>query len=92
MFRNSSNWLASGILIIPAVAVLGIVLWAVTLGAFNPLFWLILPSIMFEQLIEGYSQSLSDSQLANLTFTLAFWFTVGAGTGWMSSLLRRSPN
>ena len=90
MFRNRPNWLTSGILIIPAVAVLGIVFWAVSLGAFNPLFWLILPSIMFEQLFEAHFRAFSDSQLANLVFAFLFWFVIGAGTGGLSSLVRRT--
>ena len=90
MFRNVPNWLASGLLILPVVAVLGILLWAITLGAFSPLFWLILPAILFETLVETSFRAMSDSRALNFLFAVLFWFVVGAGTGWLSALLRRS--
>ena len=73
----------------PVVAALGLVLFAITLGEFNPLFWLVLPAIMFETLVEARFPVLADSYAANLIFALGFWFAIGAATGLLSTFARR---
>ncbi len=89
MLKNSPDWLISGVSILPAVAALGLVLFAVTLGGFNPLFWLVLPAIMFETLFELRFPVLADSYAGNLIFAVGFWFTIGAATGMLGTLVRR---
>jgi len=89
MLKDSPDWLVSGVAIVPAVAVVGLLLFAITLGGFNPLFWLVLPAIMFETLVEARFPVLADSYAANLIFALGFWFAIGAATGLLSSVARR---
>jgi len=89
MLKRSPDWLVSGVSILPAVAVLGLVLSAITLGGINPLFWLVLPAIMFETLVETRFPVLADSYAANLIFALGFWFAIGAATGLLNAFIRR---
>lgn len=89
MLKRSPDWLVSGVAIVPVVAVLGLVLFALTLGGFNPLFWLVLPAIMFETLVEVRFPALADSYAANLIFAFLFWFAIGAATGLLNTVLRR---
>ena len=89
MLKNSPDWLVSGFTIVPAVAVICLVLFTVTLGGINPLFWLVLPAILFETLVEARFPVLADSYAANLAFALLFWFAIGAATGLLNSFARR---
>lgn len=76
--RSLPGWLLSGALIIPVVAVFSVVVGLVTSGRISYLFWLVVPSIVFEEAVEGWGYALSNSMLANFVFALVFWFVIGA--------------
>lgn len=88
-FKKLPNWILSGIIIFPVLIVLGIIFFALTLGKFNVLFWLIIPSAIFEELFETCCYVFSNNQIANLLFALIFWFTIGATVGWISGKLKK---
>lgn len=79
--QKTPTWILSGIMIFPVIIILGLILWVITWGAFNALFWLIIPSIIFEELFETCCYVFSNSQIANLIFALIFWFVIGGLTG-----------
>ena len=72
-------WAHTGIMIFPLVAVLSLILnWMFGTGS---LLWVIIPSIIFEQVFEKCCSSFSNNQLINSLFVLVFWFGVGALIG-----------
>ena len=73
-------------MIFPVIILIGVVLGIITLGAFNPLFWLVLPSIVFEQLFEQCCTVMSDNMIANAAFALLFWFLIGSTTQKFSAM------
>ncbi len=81
--RKFSVWFLSGICIFPVLITSGIALNLITQGKVNLLFWMIKPSIIFEELLETHYAGFSDSKIANLVFILIFWFTIGALSGWI---------
>jgi len=46
------NPLLFGIIVFPVIIIFNIILFILTLGKINILFWLIIPSIIFEELFE----------------------------------------
>ncbi len=78
------NPLLFGIIVFPVIIILNIILFILTLGKINILFWLIIPSIIFEELFEKKYYVFSDNQIANIVFVLIFWFIVGASLGWIA--------
>ena len=89
-FKKLPNWILSGIIIFPTLIVLGIIFFALTFGKFNILFWLIIPSVIFEELFKACCYAFSNSQIANLLFALILWFIIGATVGWVSGKLKNS--
>ena len=88
ILRKLPTWFISAVIILPVVALIGIALNIIITGQINLLFWIILPSILFEQLFETSFYAFSNSQLANLLFVLLFWSTLGALTGLIVTKLR----
>ena len=88
ILRKLPTWFISEVIILPVVAFIGIALNVISAGQINFLFWIILPSILFEQLFETSFYAFSNSQLANLLFVLLFWSTLGALTGLIVTKLR----
>ena len=82
------SWIISAIIIVPIVAFLGIVMYTLSAGQVNFLFWIILPSILFEQLFETSFYAFSNSYLANFLFVLLFWTSIGALVGWITNKIR----
>lgn len=82
------SWLISALITVPIVALIGIILYAVSAGQINFLFWIILPSILFEQLFETNLYAFSNSYIANLVFVILFWTSIGALVGWITSMIR----
>ena len=72
-------WAHIGIMIFPLVAVLSLILkW---IFGTNPLLWMIIPSVIFEQVFERCCYSFSNNQFFGIIFVLGFWFFVGALIG-----------
>ncbi|MDX2443362.1 MAG: hypothetical protein QNK30_06135 [Bacteroidales bacterium] len=86
------SWLISALITVPIVALLGVVFYVLSTGQINFLFWIILPSILFEQLFETSFYAFSNSQLANLIFVLLFWSSIGALVGWITAMIRRQSS
>lgn len=82
------SWLISALITVPIVTLIGIILYAVSAGQINFLFWIILPSILFEQLFETNLYAFSNSYIANLVFVILFWTSIGALVGWITSMIR----
>ncbi|MBU0466064.1 MAG: hypothetical protein KJ718_03585 [Nanoarchaeota archaeon] len=72
------SWLNFGILIFPIVIIISLII-----GLFggNYLVWMILPSIVFEELFEGCCYAFSNSEIVSFIFSLVFWFVVGVLIG-----------
>ena len=88
-FKKFPDWILSGIIIFPVLIVLGIILFVLTLGKINILFWLVIPSVAFEQIFETFCYKSSNRTLANLLFAFFFWFIIGATEGWISGKLKK---
>lgn len=82
------TWFISAVIILPVIALIGIALNIISTGQINFLFWIILPSILFEQVFETSFYAFSNSQLANLIFVLMFWSFLGALLGWITGKIR----
>lgn len=87
--KNIPHWLLSGIIIFPVLIVFGVTAYVLTLGKFNALFWLIIPSVIFEDLFETCCYFFSNSQLANLLFVLIFWSVIGATACSITSRIKK---
>lgn len=79
--RVLPSWVVSGIAIFPVLMVVGLLVGVATAGRISVLFWLVVPSIVFEETLEASRAALSDDLHANALFALAFWFAIGAGVG-----------
>ena len=88
--KKLPDWLLSGILIFPVLIALGIIVFALTFGKLNALFWVIFPSILFEELFETCCYSFSNNQIANLLFAFIFWFAIGAVLGWLNGIVKKN--
>jgi len=86
-YNKLPKWLLSGIIIFPVLLLSGIFLFALTFGKISILFWLIIPSVIFEELFETCCYVFSNNQIANLFFVLLFWFTIGGLLGWITEKL-----
>ena len=87
-FRKLPIYLLFGVMIFPILIVLGVVLWLITWGGFNMLFWLIIPSVIFEELFETCCYFVADSQILNLVFALIFWFVIGVALSLIGKKLK----
>ena len=74
-------WLISGIAIFPLLTILGLILYVISLGKVSFLFWMIIPSIIFEELFETHFYSLSNNIILNTLFIILFWFSLAAFLG-----------
>jgi len=87
--RVLPSWVVSGIAIFPVLMVVGLLVGVATAGRIGVLFWLVVPSIVFEEALEASLTALSDDLLANALFALAFWFAIGAGVGLLQRAVER---
>jgi hypothetical protein len=85
-------WLISGVMIFPVLIVLGLLFGLCSEGRINTLFWLVIPSIIFEETFEICCQTFSDSMIFNLLFIGIFWFGIGSLTGWLTEKSRNILN
>ena len=90
MYKKIPYWILSGIIIFLVIILAGLILSIMTLGKFNFLFWLILPSILFEDLFENCCYTFSNDQIANLIFAIGFWFIIGSLIGFILCKKKKS--
>jgi len=88
VLRKLPSWFISAVIILPVVALIGIALNIISAGQINLLYWIILPSILFEQVFETSFYAFSNSPLANLLFVFLFWSSTGALVGWLTTWIR----
>ncbi|MBD3252319.1 hypothetical protein GF386_01160 [Candidatus Pacearchaeota archaeon] len=75
-------WFITGTAIFFILLLMSIILLIVNFFIeINYLFWIIIPSIIFEELFETCCYGFSNNILANFVFILIFWFVVGAVIG-----------
>ncbi len=73
-------WLISAILVFPFIFIIGFIIY---ISGGNFFYFMILPSIIFEEVLERYVYDFSNNQLANLGFVIFFWFIIGAVVGFI---------
>ena len=88
-FKKIPYWILSGILIFPLLIFISLVLFIFTQGKVSYLFWLVIPSIIFEELFEAYFYVLSNNQIANLVFAFIFWFSIGSFISWITLKIKK---
>lgn len=81
-------WAITGIIIFPAIIIFGPILGFIVQESAAYFFWLIVPSVIFEELLEKCCPFLADSQIANLVFALIFWFIIGSAVGFIFEKLK----
>lgn len=87
--RQLPLWVRTGVMIFPPLILAGLVLQVVAPASNCLLFWMIIPSIVFEEALEQHFYAASNSQALNLLFIVAFWFAVGALAGLSAGKLHR---
>jgi hypothetical protein len=87
--KKLPSWLISGVIIFSVLIVLGVILFIFTFGKISVLFWLIIPSIFFEEIFETCCYAFSNSYVFNFLFALFFWFTIGAVLGWTTDRIKK---
>lgn len=83
------QWFIWGISIFPLLLILGPILNIISFGKINFLFWMIIPSIIFEELTERNFYNLSNNTILNLIFILIFWFTIDSFLGILFQITKR---
>ena len=83
ILRKTPLWLISGILIFPVLGFTGLMLSWIFSNEDLLLFWMIVPSILFEEIFEAKYSGLADNLTLNLIFILLFWFVIGGLAGFL---------
>ena len=78
--KKVHTWVISGLAIFPVLIVLGGIFYVMSAGKVNFFFWMIIPSIIFEETLESCFYELSNNTFLNLIFVIIFWFSIGAVT------------
>ncbi len=78
-FTKIPGWLKYGILIFPILIISFLILSLIT--SINPLSWMIIPAIIFEEVFESCCYPFSNNYIANLAFLIVFWFAIGSLLG-----------
>lgn len=87
--NKTPNWLLSGVIIFPVLIFFGIILYLLSSGNISLLFWLIIPSIFFEEMLETCCYTLSNNYALNLLFAMLFWFATGTAVGWTTDKIKK---
>jgi ABC-type transporter Mla maintaining outer membrane lipid asymmetry permease subunit MlaE len=87
--KSLPYWLVSGVIIFPVLIVLGLLFGLASGGKINALFWMIIPSIIFEETFETCCRTLSDNLIFNVLFVGIFWFGIGSLTGLLAEGVKK---
>jgi hypothetical protein len=90
--RDLPYWLISGVIIFPILIVLGLLFGLASGGRVNVFYWMIIPSIIFEETFEVCCWTFSDNLIFNILFIGIFWFGIGSLTGLLAERLKRTLN
>lgn len=85
-------WLISGVIIFPVLIVLGLLFALASGGKINALYWMIIPSIIFEETFEVCCRTFSDNLIFNTLFAGIFWFGIGSLTGLLAEKVKNILN
>jgi hypothetical protein len=80
-----------GIFMFPVIIIISLLI-----GIFSIVFnhgpgfflWLVIPSIIFEEIFESWAYDFSNNIIANFSFAVLFWFFIGALGGYFKNWLR----
>jgi hypothetical protein len=86
--KSLPYWLISGVMIFPILIILGLLFCLTTGGKINALYWLVIPSIIFEETFETCCRTFSDNLVFNILFIGIFWFGIGCLTGLLAEKLK----
>lgn len=87
--KNLPHWLVSGIAIFPILIVLGLLFGLASGGKISVLFWMVIPSIIFEETFETCCRIFSDNLIFNVIFIGIFWFVIGSLTSLLSERIKK---
>ncbi|HUV42720.1 MAG TPA: hypothetical protein VMY36_02320 [Patescibacteria group bacterium] len=87
--KNLPYWLVSGVMIFPVLIVLGLLFGLITGGKISILFWMVIPSIIFEEIFETCCRAFSDNFIFNVLFVGIFWFGIGSLTGLLAERIKK---
>jgi len=72
-----SDYLTYGFVIFPIITVYGLLMNYFSDGKINYLFWAVIPSFIYEKILEPLSFILSKNLYLNSLFVILFWFITG---------------
>lgn len=75
------SWFVVGILIYPLLILVGLVFSFITSGDFNFMYWLYIPSMMFDQMFKECCTEIAGNQRIMLISGVLFWFIIGSILG-----------
>ncbi len=78
-----NNVFLLGLIVFPVLVVLGAVLHFVSNGDVNALFWMVIPSVVFEELFESCCFEFSNCFIFNSLFVFLFWYFTGILISWI---------
>ncbi len=87
--KSLPYWLVSGVVIFPILIVLGLFFGLASGGKINAFYWMIIPSIIFEQTFEACCRTFSDNLIFNTLFIGIFWFGIGSLTGLLTERAKK---
>ena len=82
-------WLLSGVMVFPILIILGLLFGFITGGKISTLFWMVIPSIIFEETFETCCRAFSDNLIFNILFIGMFWFGIGSLTGLLTEKIKK---
>jgi hypothetical protein len=90
IIRKIPLWTISGIAIFPVLIITGLIINIITGYTRRFFFWIIVPSIFFEQTFESCCPAIADSLILNILFVFLSWFFIGASVGFLIGVLIRA--
>jgi hypothetical protein len=86
--KNLPDWLVSGVSIFPILIVSGLLFGFVSGGKISALYWMVIPSIIFEEIFETCCRAFSDNMISNVLFVGIFWFGIGSLAGLLTERIK----
>jgi hypothetical protein len=87
--KGLPSWLASGVSIFPILIVSGLLFGIVSGGKISALYWVVIPSIIFEEIFETCCRTFSDNMISNVLFVGIFWFGIGSLTDLLTVRIKK---
>jgi hypothetical protein len=87
--KSLPNWLVFGVAIFPILIVSGLLFGFISGGKISALYWMVIPSIIFEETFETCCRAFSDNLIFNVLFIGMFWFGTGSLTGLLAERIKK---